>query len=89
MKLSAIASRGLARDFWDCHALLERGVADGDLSRALELFQTKFTSQDTGHLLKSLVYFADAEAAPLPTGLSPERWHEIKDAMVRRVRAID
>jgi hypothetical protein len=78
MKLSAIASRGLARDFWDLHVLLAGGVADGDLVRAFDLFERKFATDDIGHVVRSLVYFADADAAPLPRGLDPSRWAEIK-----------
>lgn len=78
MKLSAIASRGLARDFWDLHALLHHGVGGGDLGSVLELFRRKFASDDIGHVVRSLVYFGDADAAPLPAGLSEKTWREIK-----------
>lgn len=88
MKLSAIASRGLARDFWDLHALLHHGVADGDLGRALALFRRKFASDDIGHVVRSLAYFADADAAPLPAGLSDRTWGEIKRDFERWVLAL-
>jgi hypothetical protein len=88
MKLSAIASRGLARDFWDLHALLEHGVAHGDLARALELYRRKFSADDIGHVVRSLAYFGDADASPLPEGLSDSEWARIKRDFERWVVAL-
>lgn len=88
MKLSAIAARGMARDFWDLHALLARGVAAGSLERALDLYRTKYTADDIGHVIRSLAYFGDADAAPLPRGLSPADWLGVKHEFERRVAAL-
>jgi hypothetical protein len=76
MKLAALADRGAARDFWDLHELLTHERIS--LPDALELFRRRFPKQDIGHILRALVYFADAEAAPLPTGLDAARWTAIK-----------
>lgn len=78
MKLSAIAARGAGRDFWDLHMLLEGGTGGGTLTGALGLYRRKFATDDIGHVVRSLAYFGDADAAPLPTGLDPERWSAIK-----------
>jgi hypothetical protein len=78
MKLSAIASRGMTRDFWDLHALLAHGAADGSLRRALQLYQGKFSADDIGHVIRSLVYFGDADDGPLPRDLSEAEWARIK-----------
>lgn len=76
MKLAALADRGAARDFWDLHELLtNEGIS---LPGALELFGRRFPKQDIGHVVRALVYFADAEAAPLPAGLDASRWAAIK-----------
>lgn len=86
MKLSAIAGRGAARDFWDLHEILSRRSVP--LSLALAAFERKFVTDDTGHVIKSLSYFADADASPLPLGLPAERWEAIKrdfDDWVRRL----
>jgi hypothetical protein len=88
MKLAAIGGRGAAKDFWDLHALFEAGAAHGDLRVALERFRTKYPSNDIGHVVKALAYFGDADTAPLPAGLTPERWASIKSAIVARVRAL-
>jgi hypothetical protein len=85
MKLSAIASRGAARDFWDLQTLIEGGTAGGVLTRALALYRRKFTTDDIGHVVRGLAYFGDADAAPLPTGLDPRRWSAIKAWFSRAV----
>lgn len=83
MKLSAIAGRGAARDFWDLHALLD---ATGlSLRAALDLYRMKFPIEDVGHVVKSLVYFGDADNEPLPAGLTAASWRSIKESFVRRV----
>ncbi len=88
MKLSAIAARGMARDFWDLHAVLARGVAGGSLEGALDLYRTKYSADDVGHVIRSLVYFGDADAAPLPRGLSASDWQRIKGEFERLVAAL-
>jgi hypothetical protein len=76
MKLSAIAGRGAARDFWDLHAMLSARAMT--LRGALEAYQLKYVTEDIGHVIRSLVYFADAEAGPLPEGLTDTHWARIQ-----------
>lgn len=76
MKLSAIASRGAARDFWDLHEIVVS--ARRDVSDLLAAYQRKFPVEDVGHVIRSVAYFGDADAAPLPTGLTREHWSLIK-----------
>jgi hypothetical protein len=86
MKLSAIAGRGAARDFWDLHEILTR--RNESLASALRAFQQKYSSHDAGHVVKSLVYFADADAAPLPGDLSSDHWRLVKHDFERWVGAL-
>jgi hypothetical protein len=86
MKLSAVAGRGARRDFWDLSVLLER--LGWSLPFALEQYQRKYTSEDVGHVVRSLVYFTDAEAEPWPTELSRQEWQRIKEDFIARVRAL-
>lgn len=88
MKLSAIAGRGAAKDFWDLDELMRRGIAGGRLRALLDLYRRKFPSEDIGHTVRSLAYFADAEAGPLPRGLTVERWAEIKRDTASRVKGL-
>jgi len=76
MKLSAISSRGAKRDFWDLHVLL--GTFPRGLPEALELYKRKFPVEDIGHVVRSLAYFADADAEPAITELSAKHWETIK-----------
>jgi hypothetical protein len=86
MKLHAIASRGAARDFWDLHELLlKRPIS---LQQAIEEHGRRYPNEDTGHVVRSLAYFGDAEAAPLPRGLSRERWQAIREDFERWVQDI-
>jgi hypothetical protein len=75
MKLSAIAGRGAARDFWDLHTIVTR--TDRPLTDFLDAFRRKYPVEDIGHVLRSLVYFGDA-GDPLPNGLSPSLWAQIR-----------
>ncbi|KYF77764.1 hypothetical protein BE11_32455 [Sorangium cellulosum] len=85
MKLSAIAGRGARRDFWDLHALLtSRGRS---LGQALEAYARKYAAEDLGHVVRSLAYFADAEAEPMPGGMTDEQWAQIRADLVVWVRA--
>lgn len=88
MKISAVAGRGAAKDFWDLHELLAFGVCGGSLEALLALYARKFPVEDVGHAVRSLAYFGDADASPLPQGLTPEHWRELKSAFAERVKAI-
>ena len=85
MKLAAIAGRGARRDFWDLHALLSS--LHYGLESALALYVQKYPVEDVGHVLKSLVYFSDAEQEPLPNNLSARQWEEVKAFFQREVLA--
>jgi hypothetical protein len=86
MKLSAIASRGAKRDFWDLSVLLaHQGL---DVPGALDLYRQKYAAEDIGHVVRSLVYFGDAEAEPSPAELSSQEWQRVKTAFVAAARAL-
>jgi hypothetical protein len=86
MKLSAIAGRGAARDFWDLHAILTAKA--WSVAHALDLFRRKYPRVDVGHVVRSLVYFADAEAGPRPPGLTEEHWATVTSDLRRWVKAL-
>lgn len=86
MKLAAIASRGALRDIWDLHAiLLYRGTA---LDAALDMFRRKYANEDVGHVIRSLVYFEDADREPRPDGLTNAQWHRVQSDLRRWVRQL-
>lgn len=83
MKISAIASRGTKRDFIDLHAESQQV----SLSELLDLFGKKFAQAryNRAHLLKSIVYFEDAEKDPDPDMLDPVAWGDVKRFFVQEV----
>lgn len=86
MKLSAIANRGAARDFWDLHTIIRStGRA---LEHYLAEFRRKYPVEDVGHVIRSLAYFGDADAAPLPQGLTAEQWNAIRGDFETWVRTL-
>jgi hypothetical protein len=85
MKLSAIAGRGAARDFWDLHTIVTRTARP--LSEFLGVFRAKYPVDDIGHVIRSLVYFGDANG-PLPVGLSPSHWERIQRDLETWVREL-
>jgi len=81
MKISAIASRGTKRDFVDLYMSAERfGLTD-----LLLLFERKYAAAGYQplHLLKSLVFFEDAEKDPMPEMLVPLDWDVVKQFFLR------
>jgi hypothetical protein len=84
MKLVAIGGRGSRRDFVDLYFYLMGG---GDLEGLLALLRRRFTEVDHNdyHLLKSLVYFVDAESEPMPRMIKGVEWDAIKRTMAAEV----
>ena len=84
MKLAAISGRGSKKDFIDLYFLLEYF----NLSDLLKKYQKKFGEELTNiyHLLKSLVYFEDAENQPIPVMLKPMSWEEVKQFIIDEVK---
>ncbi|MCX6235072.1 MAG: nucleotidyl transferase AbiEii/AbiGii toxin family protein [Bacteroidetes bacterium] len=74
MKLSAIASRGSKKDFFDIYFLLKYYTFE----EMFGFYDKKYKSSERFHLLKSLVYFDDAEKEPDPILLIPTDWISVK-----------
>lgn len=77
MKVSAISSRGSKKDFIDLFFICKK-IAP--LEKLLALFEKKYKKVDynMAHILKSLVYFEDAEKEPMPKMFINVSWKEIK-----------
>ncbi len=87
MKVIAIGGRGSRKDFIDLFFFLRGG---GSLDTVFELIRRRFARLDYNeyHLLRSLVYFDDAETEPMPRLIRRVSWREIKAAMVAEVRRL-
>jgi predicted nucleotidyltransferase component of viral defense system len=82
-KIDTISSRGSKKDFFDLYFLLEKF----SLSQILKNFQKKYKGIDYNlvHILKSLVYFVDAESQPLPRLFQEVSWREVKKKIQQEV----
>ena len=86
MKIDAISSRGTKRDFVDLFFILNRlGL---DLASFFDLFTRKYGPDGLNrhHVLKSLVYFEDADQDPEPEMLAAFSWTNTKRFFVDSVR---
>jgi hypothetical protein len=78
MKLSAIARRGIKRDFWDLYEIARAGIS---LRQASEAYERRFgrTEADLYHVQRSLTWFEDAQKDPRsPIGLTPALWKRVR-----------
>jgi len=77
MKLDAIASRGKKRDFIDLYFICQDVMGLGEI---LPLVEPKYAgvTYNLVHLLKSLIYFEDADADPMPQMLRPVTWPDVR-----------
>lgn len=74
MKLEAINSRGSKKDFIDLVFLLERF----SLEEMFKWYLAKYPQGSEYLILRSLVYFDDAEEDPMPLMLKPMNWETAK-----------
>jgi len=87
MKLGAIAGRGSRKDFIDLYCICRQRLL---LSEALRVFDEKFRGvpYERYHLLKSLTYFDDAEAEPLPDMIASVTWKDVKAFFLREAASL-
>lgn len=85
MKLVAIAGRGSRKDFVDVYAYFEAG---GDFPGLIQILRQRYaaTSFNEVHLLRSLVYFEDAEQEPMPRTLREISWPKVRRRLEDEVR---
>lgn len=87
MKIAAIASRGTKRDFVDLYFICKETVSLGE---AIQLYDRKYKNLATTgmHILKSFIYFDDAEPDEMPKMLKEVRWNEIKKFFENEVKKL-
>lgn len=89
MKLAAISNRGTKRDFIDLYFLL--AVENFfSLQDVLKFYDKKFKvlRQNKIHILKSLIYFDEAEKVEMPEMLKDVNWKEVKKYFEKEVKKI-
>ncbi|MDR0859684.1 MAG: hypothetical protein LBO09_01510 [Candidatus Peribacteria bacterium] len=82
MKLSAIAKRGAKKDFFDMYELLKERYS---LAEMFIFYQEKFKNAELGFLLRSLLYFDDAEMQDDPIMLKSYTRKEVKKEITKQV----
>ena len=87
MKIDAIATRGARRDFIDLFFICQSGYR---LKQLLDIYDKKYKNLAATeiHIMKSLVYFEDAESDEMPKMLKETKWEDIKKYFEDEVRKI-
>jgi len=77
MKIDAIATRGLKRDFIDLYFICKFGYR---LPEILNFYDKKYKNLASNfiHIQKSLVFFDDAEPDEIPIMIKPVKWGDVK-----------
>lgn len=84
MKLAAITNRGSKKDFIDMYFLLQHFSLDDMLG----YYKTKYNTNSVYNVIRSLVYFADAENNPMPKMYITAIWNEVKSVIKESVEKI-
>lgn len=89
MKIAAVSDRGTKRDFIDLYFAIKMEKALS-LDEILRLYDQKFRllKQNKMHILKSLVYFDDAEKEMMPKMLKNVSWREVKNFFKEEIKKI-
>ena len=78
MKMNAIVGRGSKKDFYDLHQLLK----EYNLDEILELYKKKYNINNMQMIMRSLIYFEDADNEEFENNnvvsLQKETWNIIK-----------
>ena len=77
MKIAAIASRGTKRDFVDLYFICRETMSLLDVIRVYDEKYRNLAATEI-HIMKSLVYFEDAEPDEMPEMLKKASWEDIK-----------
>ena len=87
MKIDAVATRGMKRDFIDLYFICRSGY---ELTEILRFYDKKYgkLASNLIHVQKSLVFFDDAEPDEMPTMLEKVEWEEVKKYFEAEVKKI-
>ena len=87
MKIDAVSGRGSKKDFIDLFKIIQSGHS---LEKLLGLFKRKYRGirYNMLHILKGLVYFAEAEKEKMPRMLKQLSWEEVKIFFQKEARKL-
>jgi hypothetical protein len=78
MKFAAITGRGSKKDFIDIHFLLEIFT----FKEMMELYNQKYHDGSEFIVLKSIIYFDDADNDEEPVMIKPINWEKVKSKII-------
>ena len=81
MKITAIIGRGTKKDFIDIAFLLHHF----SLEEILHFYAAKYNDSSVFMAMKSLAYFADAEADPMPDMFVNQSWQQVKAYILSKI----
>ena len=81
MKITAIIGRGTKKDFIDIAFLLHHF----SLEEILHFYAAKYTDSSVFMAMKSLAYFDDAEADPMPDMFVNQSWQQVKAYILSKI----
>jgi Nucleotidyl transferase AbiEii toxin, Type IV TA system len=82
MKLNAVTRRGAKKDYFDLADLLDLY----SLAEMLGFFTQKYTATDIGFVIRSLVYFTEADRSQDPIMLNNSNWVQVKTKIEKAVQ---
>jgi hypothetical protein len=74
LKLNAIKGRGVKKDFWDIAKLLQIYSFDN----LFQFYHDRYSYDDTFAVIRSVIYFTDAEDDADPESLDGMTWSKVK-----------
>ena len=87
MKITAISQRGRKRDFFDLYWCAKNIEPLEEIIKRLKV-QYPSVAHDYHHILKSLVYFEDAESDPEPEINFDTGWKKVKNFFIKEIPEI-
>ena len=81
MKITAIIGRGTKKDFIDIALLLHHFSLD----EILHFYAAKYNDSSVFMAMKSLAYFDDAEADPMPDMFVNQSWQQVKAYILSKI----
>ena len=79
LKLNAVKGRGVKKDFWDVARLLQ----DYSMSDLFRFYYDRYTYDDSSSLIRSIIYFKDAENTIEPESLDGMTWEKAKKIITK------
>jgi len=85
-KLQTVGARGSKKDFFDLYFLLQQFTLQDLLMHSKKKYDQSHYSEP--HILKSLVYFDDAESQPMPRMHIAVSWEKVKSSLISIVKSV-